>query len=109
MTDPRTASNLITARNRATGHLRTLAHLATRDVFNHVAGARKALTAAASAHAALVGSEPDDSEYVADLALLTAAEAFLSAAQANQGPVNGPSNWRPVGSAIDTALRAQNL
>lgn len=113
MTDPterqtvtESTDTLIKNRNTASGSLRTLIHHGTSDIATYTDGARRALATAASSHKSLCGEEPSDPEYVAAMALLSAAEGFVSAARAAQAVISAPNNWRPAGSAIDNALKA---
>jgi len=102
MTDP--TKTLTNNRNIASGRLRTLIHLGVNDVARYTDGARQALATAATAHAALVGSAPDDPEYTSALALLDAAAVFVGQAQAAQAVISAPCNWCPKGSPIADAM-----
>jgi acetyl/propionyl-CoA carboxylase alpha subunit len=100
-----TTEALITNRNVASGRLRTLDYLGVNDVARYADGAARSLALAAAAHATILdGTPPDDAEYLAGMALVAAAQVFVSAAQAAQGVVSAPINWCPKGSPIADAL-----
>lgn len=98
------ADTLIRNRNALSGYLRTIMHTGSAGLAGYTSSARVALATAAATHKTFLGSEPDDAEYVAALALVAAAEAFVAACAAAQPVIGAPNNWCPAGSPIALAL-----
>jgi len=104
----RVGRDLIAAHNSLSGELTSLQHVATTTLATYAGGARGSLSRIAAAHASLTGEAPNDPEYTAALAVVAAAEAFLSAVASTQDVLHSPTNWRR-GHPIDAALAALNL
>jgi hypothetical protein len=102
-----TANDLVESRNRADGALVALVTVAADSVKGHAERAARNLSAAKADAVALGAGAPTDDKFVAAQAVIAAAQAFVNAAQAARLTITSPGNWRPAGSDIDTALKAQ--